>query len=123
LLKGLVHLTKRRPLRIAGESTAPDGTVTLLGVGDDPIIAIPASPAGSSRTLRCKPARAALSRIRWAICRAGTQVKMWTRMLCPVQSNIGEIETTRGSVSCRKLNSAADWERYPAITSPAGQSS
>ena len=47
--------------------------------------------------------------MRWAICRARTQVKVWTRMLCSVQWRIGLKETTRGSLSCRKENSASDW--------------
>ncbi|MGH3233172.1 MAG: hypothetical protein ACRDOH_07940 [Streptosporangiaceae bacterium] len=48
---------------------------------------------------------------------------MCTRMLCPVQWNIGEKQTTCGSLSWRKENSASDWDRYPATTSataPAG---
>jgi DNA-binding LacI/PurR family transcriptional regulator len=52
-----------------------------------------------------------LRRIRWAICRASTQVKTCTRMLCSVQWCIGENDTTRGSLSCRKENSASDWDR------------
>ena len=40
------------------------------------------------RTCR-SPARAARRRMRWAICRARTQVKTWTRMLCSVQWCIG----------------------------------
>jgi len=59
LLKGLVHLTKRRPLRIAGESTAPDGTVTLLGVGDDPIIAPDASATDALTSGSGSPAQLA----------------------------------------------------------------
>ncbi len=45
--------------------------------------------------------------IRWAICRASTQVKMWTRMLCSVQWCMGENDTTCGSLSWRKENSAS----------------
>lgn len=45
--------------------------------------------SSSSRTDRCSPAWAAMRRIRWAICRASTQVKTWTRMLCSVRWNIG----------------------------------
>ena len=44
-------------------------------------------------------------------------------MLCSVQWNIGENDTTRGSFIWRKENSASDWDRYPAMTSAAGQSS
>jgi hypothetical protein len=44
------------------------------------------------------------SRIRWAIWRASTQVKTWTRMLCSVQWCIGENDTTCGSLSWRKEN-------------------
>jgi hypothetical protein len=50
-------------------------------------------------------------------------VNTWTRMLCSVQWCIGENDTTCGSFICRKENSASDWDRYPAITSAAGQSS
>ena len=61
--------------------------------------------------------------MRWAICRARTQVKTWTRMLCSVQWCMGEKDTTRVSLICRKENSASDWDRYPATTSGTGQSS
>src|SRR5512147_1588901 len=49
---------------------------------------MPASWASSSRTDRCRPARSACRRSRWAICRASTQVNTWTRMLCSLQWNI-----------------------------------
>jgi hypothetical protein len=52
-----------------------------------------------------------------------TQVMTCTRMLWSVQWCIGENDTTCGSLSCRKENSASDWDRYPAMTSAAGQSS
>src|SRR5271166_5639971 len=84
---------------------------------------MPASWDNSWRTDRSSPAWRALRRIRCAICRARTQVKTWTRMLWSVQWYMGENETTCGSFSCRKENSASDWDRYPAMTSAAGQSS
>src|ERR1039457_3299649 len=84
---------------------------------------MPASWASSWRTDRCSPAWAAVRRMRWAICRARTQVKTWTLMLCSVQWCIGEKDTTCGSFIWRKENSASDWDRYPAMTSAAGQSS
>src|SRR6266851_4713523 len=84
---------------------------------------MPASWRSSSRTDRSSPARRALKRMRWAICKARTQVNTCTRMLCPVQWNIGENETACGSFIWRKENPASDWDRYPAMTSAAGQSS
>src|SRR6266498_2259791 len=70
---------------------------------------MPASWVSSSRTEMRSPARWACRRIRCAICRARTQVRVWTRMLCSVQWNIGENDTTCGSFICRKENSASDW--------------
>src|SRR5664279_4086012 len=46
--------------------------------------------------------------MRWAICRASTQVKVCTAMLLSVQWNIGENATWWGSLSCRKPNSISD---------------
>ena len=48
-----------------------------------------ASWASRWRTDRCSLAWAAVRRMRWAICRARTQVKTWTRMSCSVQRRIG----------------------------------
>src|SRR5664279_4315963 len=59
--------------------------------------------------------------MRWAICRARTQVKVCTAMLLSVQWNIGENATWWGSLSCRKPNSISDWDRWPATTSATGQ--
>src|SRR5271166_4227606 len=78
---------------------------------------IPASSPSRARTDRSRPARAAARRMRWAICRARTQVKTWTRMLCSVQWCIGEKDTTRVSLSWRKENSASDWDRYCRFSS------
>src|SRR5512135_3894383 len=61
-----------------------------------------ASWVSSWRTERCSPAWAAVRRMRWAICRARTQVKTWTRMLCSVQWCSGEKDTTCGSFIWRK---------------------
>src|SRR5882724_10176297 len=68
---------------------------------------MPASWASSWRTDRCRPARVAVRRMSWAICRARTQVKTWTLMLCSVQWCIGEKDTTCGSLSWRKENGFA----------------
>src|SRR5438445_7766857 len=84
---------------------------------------MPPRSRSSSRTDIRSPARAARRRMRWASWRARTQVKTWTRMLCPVQWCMGEKDTTRVSFIWRKENSASDWDRYPATTSGTGQSS
>ena len=131
-LPGRFHL----PARALGYSPVMDdkpgqpgiqantGGATLAGgTRYRPALPGPASWASRWRTDRCSPAWAAVRRMRWAICRARTQVKTWTLMLCSVQWCIGEKDTTCGSFIWRKENSASDWDRYPAMTSGTGQSS
>src|ERR1039457_1804104 len=100
-----------------GSGPAAAGLVEQDGLAD------PGEFAEQGAEDRSRPARAAARRMRWAICRARTQVKTWTRMLCSVQWRIGEKNTTRVSLSWRKENSASDRDRYPATTSGTGQSS
>src|SRR5665811_1849906 len=106
-----------------GEHPAGFGAAAGGGVDQDGFLdagelveQFPHRQSSSSRTDRCSPACSDSRRIRWAICRARTQVKVWTRMLCSVQWCIGENETTWGSLSWRKLNSASDWERSVSYT-------
>ena len=72
---------------------------------------MPANWVSSLRMDMGSPAWAAVRRMRWAICRARTQVKTWTRMSWSVQWCIGENDTTRVSFIWRKENSASDWDR------------
>src|ERR1035437_8290364 len=96
----VVSVSMRRALGLPPE----EGSISTVSP-------IPASSSSSRRMDRCSPARSAIKRIRCAICRARTQVNTCTRMLCSVQWNIGENETTWRSLSCRKENSASDWDR------------